>query len=481
MATSASGRRRRSILLLVLAIAVAAALVVGVYFRWHRCAPPNPPPVDLTGADPVVVRTLESAAAEVRQSPCSADAWGNLGLLLLAHDYRAESLPCFAEAERLDSAEPRWPYFQGVVLAVRGEPDAALPKLRQAVDHWPGEPAPRLRLAEALLTVGQLDDAEPLLESVVRGAPAPLAARARLGLAQAAFERDDLSKSLDLLRECAASPFTRKAAHARMAEICEAQGDRTGADRLAAEAAEGPDDLPWPDPFTEECKRLQTGLTGLLSRAARLVEQDRAGEAIPLMHDAVRDYPDSCLAWLTLGRARLRLRDFTGAEHAFRNAVRLGPQVVEAYFYLGAALFEQGDHRAALSSFRRATELKPDYALAQFNLGQCLALEGDRKGAVEAFRVAVRCKPHFAPAHRKLGELLLALGKRDEAREQLRLAVELDPADTEARRWLRRIPTTPPSSSRRPRRRSGAVPAARTAASGTRRGRRPRARPGWCA
>jgi tetratricopeptide (TPR) repeat protein len=449
MALLASGRRRRSILLLVLAIAVAAALGVGIYVRWHRPTPPDPPAVDLTDADPVVVRTLESAAADVRQSPRCADAWGNLGLLLLAHDYRGESLPCFAEAEQLDPAEPRWPYFQGVVLAVRGEPDAALPKLRRAVDHWPGEPAPRLRLAEALLALGRLDEAEPLLDSVVQGAPGPLVARARLGLAQVAFERGDLPKSLDLLGPCAASPFTRKAAHARMAEICEAQGNKTGADRQAAEAANWPDDLPWPDPFVEECKRLQTGLTGLLSRAAKLVEQDRAAEAIPLMQDAVHDYPDSCLAWLTLGRARLRLRDFAGAERAFRNAVRLGPQVVEAHFYLGAALFEQGDHRAALESFRRATELKPDYALAQFNLGQCLAPEGDRKGAVEAFRVAVRCKPHFAAAHRKLGELLLALGERDEAREQLRLAVELDPADADARSLLERIPTTPPAEPRR--------------------------------
>jgi tetratricopeptide (TPR) repeat protein len=442
--TGGPARRRRRWPALVLCLTVATGVALGVvYFRRSRPASPAPPAVDLTGADPAVVRAIESASAEVREAPRSPTAWGDLGLVLLAHDCRAESLSCFAETERLDPREPRWPYFQGVVLALRGDQVAALPLLRRAVDLWPGEVVPRLRLAETLLAQGQAEEAEPLLRAVLQGAPAGVpeawSAPARLGLAQAAFERGDLSASKDALRACADSPFTRKAAHARLAEICQAEGDRPGAERLLAEAADWPDDLPWPDPFVEECKRLQRGLTALLGRGAKLLEQGRAPEASRLLGEATEDYPDSCLAWLGLGRARLQLGDYPGAERDFRKAVRLGPQVVEAHFYLGVALFEQGDAHAALASFRRATELKPDYALAHFNLGQCLKREGNVKGGVEAFQAAVRHKPHFGAAHRELGALLAERGQKAEAREQLRQAVDLDPRDAEARRLLERL------------------------------------------
>ena len=85
----------------------------------------------------------------------SAAAWGRLGKILLAHEFSDEARACFAQAEALDPAEPRWPYHQGTILS-QGEPDAAIPKLQRAVERCGNDPdAPRLRLAEILLAQGR--------------------------------------------------------------------------------------------------------------------------------------------------------------------------------------------------------------------------------------------------------------------------------------------------------------------------------------
>src|SRR5262249_57147490 len=104
------------------------------------------PEPDLAGVDPAVTTAIESAQAAVRRRPRSADAWGRLGMVLAAHGVYPESITCFAEAQRLDPGELRWPYFQGVMLTLSNR-DAALIALRRAVELCESRVmAPRLRL-----------------------------------------------------------------------------------------------------------------------------------------------------------------------------------------------------------------------------------------------------------------------------------------------------------------------------------------------
>ena len=49
-----------------------------------------------------IVAALAQARAAVQESPRSAAAWGRLGMVLAAHDFRAEANACLAQAERLD-------------------------------------------------------------------------------------------------------------------------------------------------------------------------------------------------------------------------------------------------------------------------------------------------------------------------------------------------------------------------------------------
>jgi tetratricopeptide (TPR) repeat protein len=417
-----------------LSVCLLVTALAGAWWLWPREKAPELPAVDLAGVDPAVAAAVEVRLAKVRESPRSADAWGRLGTVLAAHNFEAAALACLAQAERLDPEEPRWPYYQGVALSL-GDPEAALPKLRRAVELCGDAPAaPRLVLAEVLLGQGHLDEAAGQYRHLLARHPGN--DWARLGLARVAAAQDRPQDSLAELDQAAAGRYCRKAAYALRAQVQQRLGNAAAAAADLRRSADLPDGPGWPDPFVAEIEALQVGERAALQRAARLINQGRVPEGARLLRQTTRDYPRSYGAWLMLGQGLLKGQDFAAAEQALRRAVRLAPAPVDARYFLGVALLERGESRSAADCFRAAAQLKPDHALAYYQLGRCLGRLGDRAGAVGAFRDAVRCKPDLADAHAELGELLLQGGRRAEAVEHLRQAVDLNPAVPKARHLL---------------------------------------------
>lgn len=425
--------KRYAVLAMVLLVAGGGAALT---WKLWPSAPPQPPALDPSGIDPMVWRAIEAARAEVERAPQSSRAWGRLGMVLLAHQLRSESLVCLARAEQLDPRDARWPYYQA--LAVRGsDPEAAIAHLRRAVAAGPDYDGPRLLLAELLVQRGQLDEAETRFHAILSREPDN--SRAHLGLAQAAFERDDLSSCLEQLRCALDDPHTRKAAHAFLAEVQQRRGDRPSAEKALREGQGLPDDARWPDPLAEAVQEMVVGHLEVVTRAAALLQQNQPEQAIPLLQRAIEDYPESSWACVLLGRAWIRAGDLAAAEKALQEAVRRDPDTVEGQFYLGVALSEQKHFTAAISHFQKAARLKPDYALAWYNLGFCRKQQGDRAAARKAFQRAIACKPQFAEARINLGELLAEEGEVEAALEQLRQGVELAPNDARARRLLETV------------------------------------------
>src|SRR5688572_11357667 len=135
--------RRR---LLWLLVPVGLVATGGAYY-WLRPPPPELPNIDSISVDPAVARAIEAARAGVGAEPESAKAWGELGLVLFAHGLYQPSLPCFEAAERLDPADPQWPYYQGLVH-VLGDEARALEHFDRAVERAGSQVSPRVRRAE---------------------------------------------------------------------------------------------------------------------------------------------------------------------------------------------------------------------------------------------------------------------------------------------------------------------------------------------
>jgi tetratricopeptide (TPR) repeat protein len=432
---TAARRRVRRSLILVAGAGTAMAVALAAYL-WSRPTPVEPPTVTAV-PDPEVAAAIEQARETVRSEPRSGLAWGRLGMVLSAHAYLAEAATCYAQAERLEPAEPRWPYFHA--LAVRpDDPAAAVPLLRRAADLWGDrDDTARLQLADLLLTLGRLDEAEAELTRVVRRDPGQ--PQANLGLGQLALERGDLTGSLAHLRRAGASPTARKAALTLQAEVHRRRGDATAVEAVLGESAGLPPDRRPPDPFADEIAALKTGRGNHMARVSTLLAQRRYAEAETVLELMAHDDPAAETPLVHLGRVRLDRGDAAAAEQALRAALRRAPESVHAHFLLGAALFRRDRFEEAATHFRRAAELKPADALAHYNLGQCLRRLGDRARAAEAQRAAVRCKPDLVEAHLELADVLADTGHDPEAGSALRNALAVNPDHPGVRRRLGRL------------------------------------------
>src|SRR5207244_3778554 len=149
--TPASRSSLRALRSALCALAILLAAGALGWYGWRKLNAPAPPEVVLEGDDPELAEAVEAARGKVKRSPYSADAWGQLGMLLRGVRLPDPAAVCFAQAARFEPRNPRWHYLHGEAF-LPGDPEAALPPLRRAARLWdrddPPHVAPWLRLAE---------------------------------------------------------------------------------------------------------------------------------------------------------------------------------------------------------------------------------------------------------------------------------------------------------------------------------------------
>lgn len=436
-----STSRRRLLVLALLLLVLAGGAAGGWWWLRHSRTMPPPNP-DLDGIDPAVAAVITKERQAVLATPRDAGAWGRLGEVLELFNYRKDALVCFAQAERLDPRQPRWPYHQGLLL-LWDNAEEALPYFRRAVersdDRRDSLPvgAMRLRLSETLLAQGYLDEAEEGFRQLLQRGERN--SRVHLGLGRLAMQRQQWKEALPHLQQAAADNRTARAATIALAELHERLGDETAAAQARERLEKLPPDPPWSDPMLDEIQRFNTGRRARIMEADQLFKSGKAKEAIALYSKVVHDYPNSEGAWMGLGQALYRAGDYINAERVLRKTVELAPRFAEAHNYLGLTRLAQGNLEGAAADFRKAIELKPDFALASFNLGRCLLQQKNTSAALDAFRAAVRCKPDYTAAHVELAELLHQTHQDAEALDEVRQALQLNPGDERAKELRKKL------------------------------------------
>ncbi len=106
-----------------------------------------------------------------------------------------------------------------------------------------------------------------------------------------------------------------------------------------------------------------------------LGKQGRLAEACEEFAQAVRYEPDSANAEYNWGFALAKEGDCDGAIPHFRATLRLNPEFAAAHYSLGIALLQRGSRADAIRELQRAVELEPTSERARG------ALDGARKGA----------------------------------------------------------------------------------------------------
>ena len=356
---------RRWAILVSLAVAAAAAILL-VSTTPSREEPLPGDGVEAT--DPQVARLYERAREGVRAEPSSAEAWGDLGLVLAAHGHASDATTCLARAAVLAPADWRWPCFRA---AVESDIDLAraVETIAEAIRRDPRQEWPRLFRARWLEQLGRAAEAEPIYRGLIADMPGH--ALAAVGLARVLVATDRIDEAAAAIAPALDHPSTRRAARELVARIEGRRGDLDAAESVAAAARELPPDAPWAgDPLSPLLAERRGGKHDIMARALESYEAGDEPAARELTAKLVADHPEIVL--LLQGRRQLAAGNAVAAEQAFRKAIALDPAWVELAYRLGTALAAQGRLPEAATVFREVLAKEPSYPAAWNELAKCL-------------------------------------------------------------------------------------------------------------
>ncbi|MHA1636995.1 MAG: tetratricopeptide repeat protein [Candidatus Thorarchaeota archaeon] len=100
--------------------------------------------------------------------------------------------------------------------------------------------------------------------------------------------------------------------------------------------------------------------------------------------------------WYTLGEMQIEVKDWIGAEKAFRRATQLDETHADSWIFTGIIFSNTQRHRAAIRAYKRAIEIEPGHADAWFNLGISYWIEKNIPEANIAINKAIAINPKIA-------------------------------------------------------------------------------------
>lgn len=411
----------------------------GVWLAATACRPSQPaaetvgpPQVNLENLDRPQAVLIEVARAKVLQAPQSGDAWGRLGQHLDAVDFHPEAIRCYERAAKLDPSSPRWPYLLGL-LQLQNEPESGLFHLRRAVQLADVLPdAPRLRLAQALVERGEVEEARLHLERLLKQIPSHPAASLEMGRLH--LVAGNLETAASALTPCLTNAYTARSALLLLAQVRQRQGQSDQASAFSLRAASMPRPFDWPDPYLREVLRLRVDRQQLQDQINGLLMSGRLPEAEAGLQKLMGAFPDDAEGLLLLGRLRFLQRNCPEAESTLRRHLMVQAESLNGLIQLALAILCQQRWQDGANVLRQAIALKPDFAEAHYNLGFALERAGDDAGARRSYEDALRCKPGYVDAHVALAESFLRGGANAQGEFHLQRALDLDPRNEKARR-----------------------------------------------
>jgi tetratricopeptide (TPR) repeat protein len=411
---------------------VALILAITVLLSAGCQRPAEPPVVSTASLDPALAALVTESRQAVLSAAKSAEAWGKLGQALHAAEFLPEARQCYRSAAGLDPRTPRWPHLLGV-LELADDFESGIRHLQRAVELGGAQSAAsRLRLGQALLERGRIDEALVQLNFLVTQDAQSQAAM--LALARALVAGNQSDKAASILQGIPTRDATML-----LAQIRQRQGDKAESARLVRLAPTLQDTPEAADPFLNQVLSLRADARSLADQANALLVQRKSADAEAVINRLLQNYPGNPEGLLLLGRLRYQQQRCAEAEEILRRHLAAEPQSLNGLLQLALAQFCQQRWGEAVSALKQAIALKPDSAPAHYNLGYALLRTGDSEGGIAALREAVRCDPGDVRSRLALADALRRTGDVAGARVQLDRVLEANPGQTTARQMLERL------------------------------------------
>jgi tetratricopeptide (TPR) repeat protein len=215
---------------------------------------------NLSRSDPSVQKQLREGYAALTAKmadPNATDvelgfAYGDMGKLLLAAEFRDAAEPNFLNAQTLTPNEVRWPYYLGHLYKVKGDSSRASASFERALQLQPDDLATLVWLGNIYLDQGRFPEAQPLFERAF--AIQPRSPAVLFGMGRAALARQEYAKTVEYLEQVLSLDPNAIVVHYPLAMAYRGLGDIQKAE--AHLQARGPGEVRPPDPLMKQIETL---------------------------------------------------------------------------------------------------------------------------------------------------------------------------------------------------------------------------------
>jgi protein O-GlcNAc transferase len=404
------------------------------------------PRLALDSFPPAARAALADVYRDAAAQPDSKEAVGALAKRLHAWEIWEPAHETYARARRLAPDSFEWHYLDAVVLQRLARHGQAVDALTRALARSPEYLPARVRLAEALLDAGKLEESRTLFETVIKEPPAEPAAAVGLGRIAAARGQHEAAivyfeRAVALFPELAAAHYGLALSYRAVGRQEDARRALSLHDRYGAR---------WPkieDTVLAAVVALKDDARAQVQRGIKLAEAGDLKSAIAEHEAALARDPSLAMAHANLISLYGRAQNWAKAEEHYRAVVALGVELGDAHYDYGVLLGMQEKWDMAADAYRKALAVNPNHAEASNNLGQILERDRSFEAAAEEYRQALASQPGFRLARFNLGRMLLVLGRPDEALAEFEKIVE--PRDAESPRYLFALATAHVRAGRR--------------------------------
>jgi tetratricopeptide (TPR) repeat protein len=442
----------------VRAILCGCTLVAAVGCASREVQEHRPEPIAL----PDVSRLAKSVQDQVRErhaaltarladrtTPRAAlgDAYGELGLILMAAEYYETAASCYLSAQALVPDDVRWPYYLGHLHRLRGEPADAAKFFSRALQLRPADTPTLIWLGEIYLDQGQPDRAEPLFLQALSHDPGSAAALS--GAGRAALAKQDLARAVDYLTRALALEPRALGLHYSLAAAYRGLGQLDRAETHLKRRGSG---RPAPrDPLMDAYETVLHTPLIYETQGLRALESGEAKKAADLFRKGLELAPDDPGLLHRLGTALFMAGDAAGAVQQFEAALRRAPEFPRAHFGLGMVASLSGRHTEAVERFAAAVKYQPDYLEARLGLAEALRATGRLEDSLPHFARIVELDPGFAEAWVMYASTLVQLRRYAEARDRIDEGMRVHPGQPELVDLQARLHAAAPASRPTPR------------------------------
>jgi tetratricopeptide (TPR) repeat protein len=358
---------------------------------------------DLSHAAPSVQQQIRDVYASLQSKITGTStpkeqlalAYGQMGMILMAAEYRSEAEAAFIDAQTFNPRDPRWPYYLAQLYRTNGDAPKSAAAFARALELQPDDVPTLVWLGEARLDEGKPDDAEQLFARAAGLQPTAVAAQ--YGLGRVALAKQDYARAAAFLEKALSLDPQATVIHYPLAMAYRGIGDQTKAQAHLAQ------------------------------RGTLAIKPDD-----PLMKQ-LDVMLNSAIGYEVSGADALDRGDWKAAAERFRQGIGVAPQEPSLHHKLGTALALQGDGRGAVEEFQRALALDPSFSKAHYSLGLILASTDQPAPAIQHFQAALKSQPGYVEARLQVAHTIRRSGQPEASLPHYTKIVKDDARVPEAR------------------------------------------------